>query len=107
MRVQPVANARAYEARYKSGGDWLPAGVFTNSRRIEIGNLTPGTAYGVFYLRPAPEMGASVSPPRRQVNRKPKVCGWHSQLGTSMTGASSCSVASMTAFTVPSSSACV
>jgi hypothetical protein len=47
VRVQPVVNARAYEAQYKNGGGWLPAGVFTNSRRIEIGDLTPGTSYTV------------------------------------------------------------
>lgn len=45
VRVQPVVRAKAYEAQYKNGGDWLPGGVFTNSRRIEITNLTPGTSY--------------------------------------------------------------
>jgi chitodextrinase len=45
VRLKPVVNARAYEAQYKNGAGWLPAGVFTDSRRIEIGNLTPGTSY--------------------------------------------------------------
>lgn len=47
VRVQPVPNARAYEAQYKNGGGWISAGVFTDSRRIEIGNLIPGTSYEV------------------------------------------------------------
>jgi len=47
VRVQPVTNAKAYEAQYKNGGGWLPAGVFHRLRRIEIGDLTPGTSYTV------------------------------------------------------------
>jgi hypothetical protein len=47
LRLKPVANARAYEAQYKNGGGWLPAGIFTQARRIEIGNLTPGVVYTV------------------------------------------------------------
>lgn len=45
LRVQPVTNARAYEVQYKNGGGWLPAGIFTNSRQIEVGSLTPGQSY--------------------------------------------------------------
>jgi hypothetical protein len=44
---QPVTNARAYEVQYKNGGGWLPAGIFTQARRIEINGLTPGSAYTV------------------------------------------------------------
>jgi hypothetical protein len=47
VRFQPVTNARAYEVQYKNGGDWLPAGIFTQARRIEINGLTPGSAYTV------------------------------------------------------------
>ena len=47
VRLQPVANARAYETQYKNGGGWLPAGISTQARRIEIGSLTPGTTYTV------------------------------------------------------------
>jgi hypothetical protein len=45
--LQPVNNARAYEVQYKNGGGWLPAGVFTQARRIVVPNLTPGTTYSV------------------------------------------------------------
>lgn len=47
VRLQPVPNARAYEVQYKNGGGWLPAGIFTQARRIEIGSLTPGQSYMV------------------------------------------------------------
>jgi hypothetical protein len=47
LRVQPVTNAKAYETQYKNGGGWLPAGVTTQARRIEVGSLTPGTTYTV------------------------------------------------------------
>jgi hypothetical protein len=47
LRVQPVVNARSYEAQYKNGAGWLPAGIFTQARRIEIDSLTPGTVYTV------------------------------------------------------------
>ena len=47
LRVQPVANARSYEAQYKNGAGWLPGGIFTQARRMEIDNLTPGTTYAV------------------------------------------------------------
>lgn len=47
VRLQSMANARAYEVQYKNGGGWLPAGIFTQGRRIEIGNLTPGQSYTV------------------------------------------------------------
>jgi hypothetical protein len=46
-RVEGVDNARAYEAQVKNGGGWLPAGIFTQSRRMILTNLTPGTTYSV------------------------------------------------------------
>jgi hypothetical protein len=47
LRLQPVPNARSYEVQYKNGGGWLPAGIFTRARRIEIDSLTPGMTYTV------------------------------------------------------------
>lgn len=47
VRLQPVTNARAYEVQYKNGGGWLPAGIFTQARRIEISGLTSGASYTV------------------------------------------------------------
>jgi hypothetical protein len=47
VRLQTVPNARAYEVQYKNGAGWLPAGIFTQARRIEIGNLAVGTSYTV------------------------------------------------------------
>jgi hypothetical protein len=46
-RLQPVTNARAYEGQIKNGGNWLPAGIFTQARRIELDGLTPGSTYTV------------------------------------------------------------
>ena len=48
VRVQPVANARAYEVQLQNGtGAWQPAGISTQARRIEINDLTPGNTYSV------------------------------------------------------------
>ncbi len=47
LRMQPVANARAYEVQTKNGGGWTPAGVFTQSRGIVLPGLTPGQTYSV------------------------------------------------------------
>jgi hypothetical protein len=47
LRVQTVSNARSYEAQYKNGAGWLPGGIFTQARRMEIDGLTPGTTYAV------------------------------------------------------------
>lgn len=47
LRVQTVSNARSYEVQYKNGAGWLPGGIFTQARRMEIDNLTPGTTYSV------------------------------------------------------------
>jgi hypothetical protein len=46
-RLSPVTNARAYEGQIKNGGNWLPAGIFTQARRIELDGLTPGSTYTV------------------------------------------------------------
>jgi hypothetical protein len=47
VSLQPVNNARAYEVQYKNGAGWLPAGTFTQARKIVVPNLTPGTTYSV------------------------------------------------------------
>jgi hypothetical protein len=47
LRMQPVANARAYEVQTKNGGGWTPAGVFTQTRAIVLPGLTPGQDYTV------------------------------------------------------------
>ncbi len=48
VRVQGVDNARAYEAQVKNGtGGFLPAGTFTQSRRMILTGLTPGQNYTV------------------------------------------------------------
>ena len=51
LRVTPIANARAYEARYAVApaggvqGPWQSGGLFTNSRSIPVNGLTPGANY--------------------------------------------------------------
>lgn len=46
ITVVPMPTARGFELRYKNGtGDYLPGGVFTSSRAIMLGNLTPGSTY--------------------------------------------------------------
>jgi Fibronectin type III domain len=48
VRVQGVDNAHAYEAQVKNGtGGFVPAGTFTQSRRMILTNLTPGQNYTV------------------------------------------------------------
>lgn len=48
VRAAGVDNARAYEAQVKNGtGGFLPAGTFTQSRRIILTGLTPGQTYTV------------------------------------------------------------
>ena len=50
-RITAVANARCYEVRYAAigpngaPGPWQNGGLFTSSRAINIGGLTPGTSY--------------------------------------------------------------
>jgi hypothetical protein len=46
LRVDAVPSAKAYEVRMNNGaGGWVPAGIFTQARRILVENLTPGTVY--------------------------------------------------------------
>ncbi len=46
--VKPVITAAGYELRYKNGtGDYIPAGMFTSSRRILLTAITPGATYSV------------------------------------------------------------
>jgi hypothetical protein len=46
LRVAPVGTARLYEVQRRvSGGEWEAAGTFQQSRRMEIGGLTPGVLY--------------------------------------------------------------
>ena len=48
VRALGVDNARAYEAQVKSGtGGWVPAGTFTQARRMVLTGLTPGQIYSV------------------------------------------------------------
>ncbi|HEY5042821.1 MAG TPA: fibronectin type III domain-containing protein [Verrucomicrobiae bacterium] len=48
VRVKCVANARSYEAQVKNGtGGFLPAGIFTQSRRMVLAGLMPGQTYTV------------------------------------------------------------
>jgi len=50
-RLKPVANARAYEARYAvigaggTPGPWQNGGLFTSTRNLTITGLTPGATY--------------------------------------------------------------
>ena len=52
-RVKPVANARAYEARYAligaggTPGPWQNGGLFTSTRNLTVTGLTPGSTYTV------------------------------------------------------------
>ena len=49
MRLTPVLNAKAYHVQTNTNGNgtWTEAGIYTQARRIELGNLTPGTVYNV------------------------------------------------------------
>jgi hypothetical protein len=48
VKLQAVANAKAYQVQYSSGtGPWLEAGIFPNTRNIVITGLTSGTVYNV------------------------------------------------------------
>jgi hypothetical protein len=56
LKVTPIAHARCYEVRFAAVGEgntpgpWQSAGMFTNSRSMTIGGLTPGTTY-MFQVR--------------------------------------------------------
>ncbi len=46
LRVGAIPTARAYEVRMSYGADgWQTVGIFTQARKIVVGNLTPGTTY--------------------------------------------------------------
>ncbi len=51
VRVTPVANAKCYEVRHAligtngAPGAWQDSGLFTNSRAMAVGGLTPGGTY--------------------------------------------------------------
>lgn len=46
LKLRPVPTARAYEVQVRYGATgWEAVGVFTDSRRIIVPNLTPGTVY--------------------------------------------------------------
>jgi hypothetical protein len=50
VRLQPVANAHAYQVRASANGNgntWLPMVDSTQARRVTVPNLTPGTTYTV------------------------------------------------------------
>lgn len=46
LSVTPVRNARNYQVQWRIGrAEWQDGGVFSKARRLEVGNLTPGTMY--------------------------------------------------------------
>ena len=48
VRLQPIANAHAYEVQISTAPNaWQPAGIYSQARRIVIANLTPGTTYTI------------------------------------------------------------
>jgi Fibronectin type III domain len=48
LRVTPVPNTRNYQVQIQVGqSEWQDAGIYSQARRIEVKNLTPGTAYTV------------------------------------------------------------
>jgi hypothetical protein len=49
VRLKPVTNARSYQVQINTNGNgtWQDAGIFTQSRRIVLGSLTPGTTYSI------------------------------------------------------------
>jgi len=56
LKVTPIARSKCYEVRLAATGadnvpgSWQTAGLFTNSRSMTVGNLTPGMAY-MFQVR--------------------------------------------------------
>ena len=49
LRVTPITNAKSYQVQTNTNGNgtWTDAGIYTQARRIVLGNLTPGTTYSV------------------------------------------------------------
>jgi hypothetical protein len=47
--LAPVINAKSYHLQINTTGNgaWTDAGIYTQARRIVLGNLTPGTVYTV------------------------------------------------------------
>jgi hypothetical protein len=48
MRLSPITNARSYNVQISSTPNtWQDAGIFTQARRIVLGNLTPAVTYTI------------------------------------------------------------
>jgi hypothetical protein len=49
VRLTPVTNAKSYNVQTSAdgGATWADAGIFTQARRIELGNMVPGKTYSV------------------------------------------------------------
>jgi hypothetical protein len=49
IRLTPIDNANSYEIRLTSDGGktWISGGISSQSRRIVVANLTPGTTYTI------------------------------------------------------------
>lgn len=48
VRMTPVTNAKSYHVQISTAVNvWQDAGIFTQARRIVLGNLTPGTTYSI------------------------------------------------------------
>jgi hypothetical protein len=49
VRLEPVINAKSYNVQTTVNGTtaWTDAGIFTQARRIEVGNLVPATTYAI------------------------------------------------------------
>ena len=49
LRLNPVLNAKSYQVQTNTNGNgtWQEAGIYTQSRRIVLASLTPGTTYNV------------------------------------------------------------
>jgi hypothetical protein len=49
VRLTPVTNAKSYNLQTNTNGNgaWVDAGIFTQARRIVLGNFTPGTTYSI------------------------------------------------------------
>ena len=49
VRLSPVTNAKSYNVQTNTTGTsgWQDAGIYTQARRIVLGNLIPGTTYSI------------------------------------------------------------
>jgi len=60
VRLMPIVNARSYNLQVSvTGNTWQDAGIYTQARRIVLGNLTPGATYSVRARAIGGSMGAS------------------------------------------------